>query len=280
MATSFTTLLDPVTPTITSPTASQTNVERNPTVTSSAFSSNPGLTHTSSDWQIATDSGFSSVVWSKATDTTNKTSIVVNTTNGTFAGVLLGLTQLTELTGYYVRVRYTDSEGTSSAYSTGVYFETRAALVTFNSETVKEYPKGIVDVQKPGMTATAEATPVAARTDGSLRIDLLTNRFYWRSNSAWFYSSGALLKATVQTTTYTAVPTVDVVVCNAAGGFTLSLPPATGSGKLFHIKNINTGAIVIDGDSGDTIDGETTQSMNQWDSISIIDYLANKWIII
>jgi len=117
----------PNTPTISSPTASQTGVSINPTVTSSAFSDDDvGDTHQASQWQVATDSGFTAVVWDSGTDTTNKTSTVVNAANGTFAGALSGETTLANSTVYYVRVRHQDDSSEWSSYSTGVSFTTAA----------------------------------------------------------------------------------------------------------------------------------------------------------
>ena len=70
------------------------------------------------------------------------------------------------------------------------------------------------------------------------------------------------------TTTYTALSTDDIIQCN--GTFTVSLPTASGiSGRIYHIKNVGTGTITIDPDGTETIDGELTQTLNAWESISI-----------
>lgn len=185
--TSFTTWVSPATPSITSPTEGQTNISLNPTITSSAFSSPDSLTHTSSTWQIATDSGFSSVVWSKSADTTNKVSIVVNATNGTFAGVLSGKTKLTVSTTYYVRVKYTDSESTDSANSTGVSFTTRAATVIKNSVDVKSpWDSDLPDTaSKPSTVGVSEVSPTADYIDGTVMVDSDSDAIYWRVNDAW-----------------------------------------------------------------------------------------------
>ena len=104
-------------PSITSPTDGTTGL--NPTVNapmgitliSSAFSSSngAGTDHVSSDWQVATDSGFSTIVFSSTTDTTNKTSILVPIAN------------LTQSTTYYCRVRYTSGTGGGGVVTTSVY---------------------------------------------------------------------------------------------------------------------------------------------------------------
>jgi len=88
------------------------------------------------------------------------------------------------------------------------------------------------------------------------------------------------LPVVIKTTTYTALSTDYTIVCNSASNFTVNLPAATGSGKVYLIKNINTGRVTVDANSTNTIDGSLTQSIRQWDSLMIVDYVANAWIII
>jgi len=123
----------PTTPTNSTPTDASTRIIQNPTLTGSAFAttdpSNP--THQASQWQIATEVGISNVVWDSGTDTTNKTSTIVNSTNGTFAGVLSGKTFLTENTTYYWHVRYQDTNNQWSNYSTVTSFTTHYATTNY-----------------------------------------------------------------------------------------------------------------------------------------------------
>lgn len=108
----------PATPTNTTPADNATGVSRNPTLVGSAFSDiDVGNTHEASQWQVATDSGVTAIVWDSGETTTNKTSCVINTTNGTFAGVLSGKTKLAPSTKYYWHVRYKDNNGGWSSYS-------------------------------------------------------------------------------------------------------------------------------------------------------------------
>jgi hypothetical protein len=83
-----------------------------------------------------------------------------------------------------------------------------------------------------------------------------------------------------ETSTYTETAGDHLIVCDKGTVMTVNLLPATGSGRVRIIKSINTGAVTVDGDSGDTIDGATTQVMAQWDSMQIVDYAAGKWVII
>lgn len=93
-------------------------------------------------------------------------------------------------------------------------------------------------------------------------------------------TTGRLKAVTTKTGAYTLTTTDEVVVGNSTTIFTLTLPAATGSGRHYCIKNINTAIVTVDGDSSDTIDGSTTIALAQWDSIQIIDYTANAWVIV
>jgi len=101
-------------PAITSPSDGATDIGESPTITSSSFSTT-GVsdTHESSDWEIATDSSFSNIVYQSLNDTSNLESIVVP------AGVLSD-----NQTTYYVRVRHTGVNLNVSEYSDVVSFTT------------------------------------------------------------------------------------------------------------------------------------------------------------
>jgi len=93
--------------------------------------------------------------------------------------------------------------------------------------------------------------------------------------------NGAKYKVATKTANYTAGATDDIILCNNSTGFTISLPAASGSGKVYNIKDINTAAITIDANvSGGTIDGELTQEISQWENITLVDYSAGKWGIL
>lgn len=83
-----------------------------------------------------------------------------------------------------------------------------------------------------------------------------------------------------QTNDYIALPTDDVIICNKTTDMVITLPLSIGTGKRYDIKNINTGMVTVSGNSIDKIDGESTQLLSKWDSISLIDYASNEWIII
>jgi hypothetical protein len=113
------------------------------------------------------------------------------------------------------------------------------------------------------------------------------------ANNGTFYTSLTLNGSTI--TSWTAasnITTVDIyvndhtlsavnrmVICNKTTPMTITLPAANGSKRLYEIKNIGIGAVVVDGNGADTIDGDLTQTLGQHEAISIVDYAANKWSI-
>lgn len=101
------------TPTNISPSNGATDQEGTVTLTSSAFAWY-GLadTHLNSDWQLATDTGFTSIVQSASADSTNKTSWAVS-------GLSTSQT-------YYWRVRHRGTSNRVSTWSTGTSFMTKA----------------------------------------------------------------------------------------------------------------------------------------------------------
>lgn len=108
------------TPSITSPYNGQSGMERAFTVYASAFAvSNGSSSHMYSDWQIATDAGFSNIVNNNSTDYVNKTSYSVSGLNNS--------------TTYYVRVRYISNGVGSSAWSAAAGFTIKNAVLPYPS---------------------------------------------------------------------------------------------------------------------------------------------------
>jgi hypothetical protein len=93
--------------------------------------------------------------------------------------------------------------------------------------------------------------------------------------------TGRAVGVTTQTTTYSVGAAIEVVVCNSATAFTVSLPAASGGGRIITIKNINTGAVSIDPDGTDTIDGTTSEFvLGKLGCMTVVDYAANKWVVL
>lgn len=101
-------------------------------------------------------------------------------------------------------------------------------------------------------------------------------------NVIWLKKVNPVAVETIRVVTANAVlsETDQVLVCDKATAMSVTLPDATASGKMFRVKSINTGVVTLTADTGDTIDGETTQPINRWDSISVVDYTSGKWVIV
>lgn len=105
----------PAAPDVTVPANNATGIAQNVTVSASAFAAiGDASTHVSTDWQLATDSGFATVVRTTIDDTANKTS--------------WSLTGLDVNTNYYLRVRYKASNGKVGPWSTVSTFKTITAF--------------------------------------------------------------------------------------------------------------------------------------------------------
>jgi len=82
-----------------------------------------------------------------------------------------------------------------------------------------------------------------------------------------------------KTAVYTIVNTDYQIECTA-NTFTVTLPTAVGiTGKIFSIKNTGAGTITVDGDGAETIDGQTTATLSQWDNLEIMSNGTNFIVI-
>ena len=105
------------TPTNQSPSDGATDIGETPTLNADTFNCvNGSDTHTSSDWQIYSDSSLSTLVWESVDDTTNLESIDVPSGN------------LSTSTTYYWRVRYTGSTYGDSEWSVATDFTTASVF--------------------------------------------------------------------------------------------------------------------------------------------------------
>ena len=140
----------------------------------------------------------------------------------------------------------------------------------------KEHADTLTGTVLQGDIIVGNATPKWSR----LAANATSTNKYLRSVSGGVPSWEPLTTVVTKTTTYVLTVADDAVVCNSITAFTVTLPVATGSGRVFKIKNINTGTVTVDGDSSDTIDADSTVLLGQWDSVQLVDYAANKWIIV
>lgn len=146
-----------VTPSIVYPSQGQTAVETAPTLTSTAFSTVPvgQDTHQSSQWQIATDAGFSNIVFDSGVSTTNKTNVSVP------AGVL------STNTVYYTRVRHTGAIIGNSAWSATRTFTTTNQSVVTPTVNISGGPTSVGETP----TITTSSFAVSTGTDTHVSTD-------------------------------------------------------------------------------------------------------------
>jgi hypothetical protein len=105
-------------PTVTSPSDGAADVGEEPTIASSSFSTTgTSDTHASTDWQIASDSSFNTIVFESLNDTSNLVSLTVPEGN------------LSTSTTYYIRVRHTGANIGDSGYSNTVSFTTASEFL-------------------------------------------------------------------------------------------------------------------------------------------------------
>ena len=79
-----------------------------------------------------------------------------------------------------------------------------------------------------------------------------------------------------KTTSYD-IQTLDEKIFMDGTGLTVTLPQATGSGRSYSIKNVNASDLTITPYGTNTIDGETSQTLHENESITICDYATGKW---
>jgi len=120
-ATTFTTAATFVSvdqPTVTSPSDGAVDVGEEPTISTSSFSvTGTTDTHLSTDWQIASDSSFNTIVVESLNDTSNLVSWTVPGGN------------LSTSTTYYIRVRHTGTNLGDSEWSNTVSFTTESQFL-------------------------------------------------------------------------------------------------------------------------------------------------------
>ena len=137
-------------------------------------------------------------------------------------------------------------------------------------------------VSIPGGTSMTRRNAGTARTNlglGTISTQA-SNNISITGGSITGITFGSLARTITTTTnaTYNVLSTDDLLVVNRATAVTVNLPLATGSGRLITIKSIGLGVVTIDGNTTDTIDGEQTQTLNRYEAVNVIDYIANTWI--
>ena len=128
------------------------------------------------------------------------------------------------------------------------------------------------------VTRAQNGTSAAAHADGCL-VGLYDLTLWWEElEDAIDENTAQTLSTVAKSAAYTLTATD--VVCLCTGTFTVTLPTAVGiTGKTYYVKNVSTGTITLDGDGSETIDGETTQTLQQYDTAQVTSDGAN-WVIL
>ena len=172
-------------PTNTTPANGATDVVVTPTLTASAFAFfGEAQTHANSQWQVASDSGFSSLEWDSGVSSPPNTSIVVPALDNS---KLL-----------YWRVRYSGSATGFSPWSAGTSFTTEAAATVNTPANVSPADAAIDQPLLVTVTSSAFGTTGGAQTHVSSRWQASLDGNF--TNPAWDSGNDA-----VNLLSYTAV---------------------------------------------------------------------------
>ncbi|OHD15218.1 MAG: hypothetical protein A2Y38_04150 [Spirochaetes bacterium GWB1_59_5] len=71
----------------------------------------------------------------------------------------------------------------------------------------------------------------------------------------------------------------DVIICEADGSFTVTLPAAV-VGRLLTFKNMGTGAVVIACQTGESVDGATTVQLGYWELLRMLCISEEGWTLV
>lgn len=105
-----------------------------------------------------------------------------------------------------------------------------------------------------------------------------TDNLNGKSLSNW--SPNAIVyNPTLITQDYTPTSDDTLIISNGAALIDVTLPPVGNFGKTYVIKNISTFNVDVYGDSGETIDGTLTYTLNQWDAVTVVDS-GTEWVTV
>lgn len=71
----------------------------------------------------------------------------------------------------------------------------------------------------------------------------------------------------------------DLYIINKSTPVTINLCAASNSGRPLRFKSIGAGSVTIAAHAGNTIDGEASQVINQWECLHIVDYSVGWYIL-
>lgn len=179
-----------VAPSITSPANSATGITGpSITLTSSAFAwAGVSDTHLNSDWQLATDAGFTSIAQSSIASTSDKTSWATTIAVGTV---------------YYARVLHRGNGNGASSYSSTVSFTTAATFSSVVTPTITSPANLATGVSGSTLTLTSSAFAFSGVADTHLNSD-----WYLATDAAFTTGLQTSLASTANKTSWSATVAV------------------------------------------------------------------------
>jgi len=148
-----------------------------------------------------------------------------------------------------------------------------------------------VSTHKIGIKLDPQSADPAAPSNGQLQMSDGTAR----TEGLWQYIGGAwtqiplsagatTIDVKTKTTTYTAAASDTCILADATGGaFTITLPAAaSNSGQIYYISKIDStaGAITIDGNASETVDGALTINLDRQYQSVILTNDGSNWFTI
>lgn len=122
----------------------------------------------------------------------------------------------------------------------------------------------------------AASTYFHVRGDGNVGVGTIS------PNTTLHVNGGASIKLSAKTAAYTMLTSDFAVTGDATtAAFTVTLPPATNTGMLVHIKKVDASvnAVTVSRAGTDTIEGATTQTLaTQYASTTLIADGVSKWL--
>ena len=205
-----------VTPSITNPADNTIDLNASVTLTGSAYQILPagGESHLNTDWELATDTGFTSVVFSSYNDTVNKTDWTVN-------GLFSNMT-------YYARMRYR-SASTVSNWSATISFSTLVSFGLTEEAILSSSDKAAND--NIGMSVAVDATGtrvVIGAPYSSTAGALYSGKVYVFVRSGTTWTEEAILMASDRTAD--SILGMSVAINNAGTRLIAGAPDSAASG--------------------------------------------------
>lgn len=103
------------------------------------------------------------------------------------------------------------------------------------------------------------------------------------NGSAWVNAGGLILPLVTKTADYTATSSDYAILCDAtSGAFTVTLPAASTSGRVYAIKKIDStgNAVTIDGNGAELVEGSANQTLDAQYEAVVIQSNGTAWFII